>query len=347
MTAKDETWFGWAIHAWGSDPAWTRIEPQPPAPDEVVVEVEACGVGRTVLNYIGGAMGSDPSNLPRVPGHEFVGRVVLAGSEAADLMGARVAAYFYLICGSCDPCRRGEESGCENRTGWVGVHRDGGYAQLATLPARNVIPISEELDAAAATVIPDAVATPVHVTRRAEIGPGDRVAVIGAGGGVGIHMIQVAAAAGAAVAGLESTAEKLDMITRLGAGAVQVAAIADLAPGSVFDGESPTVIVDFVGSDDTLRWSVGALASFGRMVVVTTFADTVVEAAPRELVRREISILGSRYASKADFRRAHDLVLAGTVTPVVGRVIGPDEVIDVHEEIRRGQLLGRGAILWS
>ncbi len=337
---------GYRIHAWGGEPVWEDIPDPRPGPEEVLVEVEACGIGLTVLNCIAGNLSDDPGLLPRVPGHELVGRVVEVGEGVgAGWQGLRVAAYFYLYCGDCGFCRKGWQQRCANLAGWVGVHRDGGYAPYAALPSRNVIPLPDGLDPVAATVVPDAVATPVHVTARAGIGPDDRVAVIGAGGGVGIHMVQVALSRGAKVAGLDVTDAKLEAVAEFGATPVRSNDFATLQPG-IFEGDRPTVVVDFVGTTESTTWAKDSVDTGGRVVALTTFPGRSVPISPRELVFREFSVIGSRYATTDQLAEAADLVLSGAVRPVIGRVVEPGEVPSVHEDLRAGRLLGRGAIDW-
>ena len=117
--------------------------------------MDACGVGLTVLNAIQGDLTDDRATLPRVPGHELVGRVAETGAGVAtDLVGRLVAAYFYLSCGSCPECLAGEDNRCRRLAGYVGVHLDGGYGSVVTLPARNLIPMPDGLDPIAATVVP-------------------------------------------------------------------------------------------------------------------------------------------------------------------------------------------------
>lgn len=336
---------GFVVERWGSDPRWSEIDEPRPGHGEVLVSVEACGVGLTVLNCINGDLASDPNLLPRVPGHELVGRVIELGDGADPaLLGRRVVAYFYLFCGQCDWCRSGREQRCDNLAGWVGVHRDGGYAPLTVLPRRQLIPIPDGVDPVAATVIPDAVATPVHVAAVAGIGPGDRVVVIGAGGGVGIHMVQVARHAGAEVVGLDVGDAKAAVIERFGARPVE--SRTDLDP-NLFTGRRPTVVVDFVGTAATAAWSVIALDTGGRMVALTTFPGRPATFQHRDLVFREISLLGSRYATRAEVATAAQLVEHGHVTPVIGRVEPPAGVPDLHRELRNGTLIGRGALDWS
>lgn len=337
---------GYRVRRWGEDPRWESFSVPSPAPDEVLVQVEACGVGLTVLNCINGDLGNDPALLPRVPGHELVGRVVELG-EGADrgLMGRRVVAYFYLVCGSCTWCREGREPRCVNLAGQIGVHRDGGYAPFAVLPVLNAIPISDTLDPVAATVVADAVATPVHVADLAGIGPGDRVAVLGAGGGVGIHMIQVARHRGADVAGLDVTDEKLAEIERLGARPVRSDDFESL-DHALFHGERPSVVVDLLGTAATAGWALAGLGMGGRMVVLTTFPERQAVFQARDLVFRELSILGSRYSHRSQVFEAARLVGEGHVEAVVGAVTGPGEVLGLHDRIRSRRLIGRGALDW-
>lgn len=338
---------GYRVNQWGSPPVWGEIPDPTPGPGEVLVEVETCSVGLTVLNCIGGQLANDPSLLPRVPGHEVIGRVVELGDGAnADLLGKRVAGYFYLVCGNCPACDAGRDPLCANLAGWLGVHRDGGYAPFAVLPSHNAIPMPEELDPISATVVPDAIATPVHVASRAGIGTGDRVVVIGAGGGVGIHMVQVAAYAGATVAGFDITDDKLAAVDRLEAHAVRSDDLATVDPTQVFGDGNPTVVVDLVGTTASQKWAVDGLAPGGRLVNLTTFRDRAYEIESREMVFRELSILGSRYANRAELITAAELVVSGAIEPIIGEVSGPAGVLDMHAHLRAGSLVGRGALNW-
>ena len=192
------------IKEWGGPLEPAEIDVPTPGDGDLLVKVEACGIGLTVVNCMRGQLGDDHSYLPLTPGHEFVGIVTDVGAGVSPaLIGQRVAAYFYLVCGACPRCLASQDSLCERFRGNVGVAIDGGYAEYAVLPALNAIPVPEGIGPAEATTIPDAIATPVHVARRAGLQPGSRVAVLAAGGGVGIHMVQVARAYGADVVGLD------------------------------------------------------------------------------------------------------------------------------------------------
>ncbi|MGH8867474.1 MAG: alcohol dehydrogenase catalytic domain-containing protein [Actinomycetes bacterium] len=339
---------GFRVHAWGGPlvrEEWPRAEP---GPGELRVDVEACGVGRTVLNCIAGDLADGRARLPRVPGHELVGRVARVGPGVDPTrIGERVVAYFYRFCGRCHECADGRQSRCAALDGFVGVHSDGGYAPSAVLPARNAVPVPDGLDPVAATVVPDAVATPVHVCeQRARVTAGDRVVVIGAGGGVGVHLVQVALLHGARVVGLDVGDEKLAAVERLGAVARDSTRFDAVDPAALWPDGPPHVVVDLLGSDDSLPWSAAALGTGGRLVVLTTFPGQALAVEPRELVFREASLVGSRYASVAEVTTAARLVASGRVTPVVGEVVGPDGIAGLHEGLRDGLLVGRGALVW-
>ena len=340
---------GYRVHTWGTDPVWEEMPSPEPGPGEVLVQVEACGVGLTVLNCINGNLGDDPALLPRVPGHELAGRVVSRGPGVdGHLEGRRVVAYFYLACDACRWCWAGMHPRCERLAGHVGVHRDGGYAPGVVLPARNVIPVPDELDAVSATVVPDAVATPVHVcATRARIVPGDRVVVIGAGGGVGAHMVQVAALYGGQVAGFDRGDRKLASVEQLTGHAVDSTDFAAIDGAALWPSGPPTAVIDLIGTPDSLAWATANLAPGGRAVVLTTFPERTGPLYPRALVAAEASVLGSRYASKAEVATAAELVTSGRIRPIIGTSTGPDGVLDLHAALRAETLLGRGALIWS
>ncbi len=336
------------IEAWDG-PLRHGERPEPAAGDgEVLIDVEACGVGLTVLNCIRGDLGSDPRDLPRIPGHELVGRIAAVGPGVdSRRVGERVMAHFYLFCGDCRRCTAGEEPLCERLAGYVGVHRDGGYGPRTALPARNAVPLPEALDAAGATAVPDAIATPVHVARRAGIGPGDRVAVIGAGGGVGVHMVQVARLHGAEVAGLDAVDGKLAFLAgELGVHAVDSSDFGAVRLPAGWD-DAADVVIDLVGSAASLAWAASALAVGGRLVVVTTFPGISVDVSARELTLKQAAVIGSRYASRAELALAAGLVASGKVRPIVSRRVAVDEVEDAHAKLRDGTLLGRAAVVWG
>jgi len=340
---------GYRIHQWGDPLQWEAFDVPEPQPGEVRIRVEACGIGLTVLNCIRGDLANSAATLPRVPGHEIVGRVESVGrGVTSPAVGQRVMAYFYLVCGACKACAEGQDSLCANLAGWVGVHRDGGYAPFTVLPARNAITLPDSIGAAQATAIPDAIATPLHVCKtRARVTTGDLVVVIGAGGGVGIHMVEMARLLGGQVVGLEASEQKFDAIRQAGGTPIMSRSFDDIDLRSTWGSSRPTVVIDLLGSQASLAWGMDALALGGRLVFLTTFRNVEIPMSPRDIVLRELTILGSRYASKAELTECAELVVAGRIHPVVSHVVPPEGIEEVHRALRDGTLIGRGAVDWN
>jgi D-arabinose 1-dehydrogenase-like Zn-dependent alcohol dehydrogenase len=158
-------------------------------------------------------------------------------------------------------------------------------------------------------------------------------------------MIQMATLFGARVIAIDRGADKLDATREAGAVAAfdfEAPRLADVVRSVGPDGIS--VAVDLVGSHETLGFCLERLGPRGRLVVLTTFPGVVAEVAPRRLVHGEISVLGSRYASRLEVSWAADLVATKRIRPVVSEVATLADVERLHEKLRHGTLLGRGAI---
>ena len=189
-------------------------------PNDVLLRVRATGVGLTVviMTRVPGRV----TTFPRIPGHEVAGEVVELGSEVAHVkVGDRVTCHFYLTCGVCHFCRSGRETLCLASPGNVGMACDGAYAEYMALPARNVVAIPQSVSDVDAAIAADAIATPYHACREeARVGPGDLVLIVGAGGGVGVHAVQMAKLAGGWVLAADITDDKLAAAKDSGADAL-------------------------------------------------------------------------------------------------------------------------------
>src|SRR5438445_7449350 len=167
-----------------SAPGVLRVVERPisePGPGQVRIRVEACGICHTDSATV---MGVYPGlTLPRVPGHEVVGRVEALGSGVSRWkVGQRVGVG--LIAGedgTCEPCRRGDMVNCQNPV-VSGVTMDGGYAEVMIAEARAIASIPDELTSAEAAPLLCAGVTTYNALRNAGLRAGDLVAVQGIGG---------------------------------------------------------------------------------------------------------------------------------------------------------------------
>jgi len=332
------------ISEWGGKLEQVEREQPTPESHEVLVEVDATSVGLTVANVINGDLASESSTLPRIPGHEIIGTVVETGDGvSAPAVGERIAAYFYLSCDRCPSCRRGREPLCENLEGYVSVDIDGGFAEYVALPASNAIPIPSSIDPIDATAIPDSIATPYHVmNQRVDVGVGDDVLVLGAGGGVGIHLVQMARLFGSDVTAADIGEEKLHVAAEQGAERTIDTSETDL--DTALDDERFDAVIDFTGVMPLVRTAVDYLGRRGRLVNLTTFPGKSFELTPREQVFNELEVVGSRYCSKYELRESAQLVAEGAIEPIVTEVADLDGTPALLDSIRDGEVVGRAAM---
>ncbi len=316
--------------------------------DQALVRVKACGIGLTLSWVREGRMGG---SAPRVIGHEIAGVVERVGEEVTNVsVGDSVAVYFYLTCGKCEYCMTDRETVCTNFGGNVGTRVDGGIAEYVVLPSRNLFKFSaDKVRYTEASIISDAIATPLHIAkRRAQIRPLDRVMVIGAGGGVGIHMVQMARVFGAEVFAVDLSADKLELARKYGA-THAIDARQDRVTETVREitkNRGVNAVIDFVSRPSTISSGFASLSPQGKLVLLGHFheEDPLHIADPQDIIRKEISILGSRYATKQEFREAIEMVERGIIEPVVTSVYDFKDADRALKDVEEGKVPGRAVI---
>jgi D-arabinose 1-dehydrogenase-like Zn-dependent alcohol dehydrogenase len=320
-----------------------------PGPGEAVARVIACGSGLTIHHA---RAGRAQVNYPVIIGHEVLGEITAVGEGVARLSeGDPVTMHCYLTCGHCHWCRTDREALCDNLAGFVGRHMDGGYAEYIKLPARNFIPIPESLDykthPAEVAVICDAIVTPYKVVRRARIQPLETVAVFGAGGGVGIHMVMLARWAHARVVAIDILPEKLEKCREFGAEAVIDASREDVAEAlaEITGGRGLDVAIDFVSAPSTLEAGTKALGRGGRLVTLGGNTPEPFRVSAGEMLAKELELLGSRSFTKQEIMDSLELVGRGDVWPHVTEIYKLEEAEKVHDRLEAGLITGRAAIV--
>ncbi len=332
------------------EPFVLEERPDPvPGSGEAVIRVMACGCGLTIHHT---RAGRTQANFPIVIGHEVVGEVVATGPGADQhRVGDIVTVHTYLSCGRCHWCRINRESLCDNLTGFVGRQMDGGYAEYMKLPQQNFIPVPPGIDSrrhpAETAVICDAIVTPYKVLRRARIAPLETVAVFGAGGGVGIHMVMLARWAHARVLAVDLAPEKLEKCRELGAEAV-VDASKDSVAEAIRDftgGRGLDVAVDFVSAPVTLEAATEGLGKGGRLVTLGGNAPEPFRVSAHQMLLKELELMGSRAFTKQEIIDSLDLVARGEIWPLVTETYKLEEAETVHARLENGNIVGRAAIV--
>jgi len=315
-----------------------RPIPQP-GHGEITVKVAACGLCHTDLHYIDHDVPTF-QKPPLVLGHEASGTIALVGAGVEHWHeGDRVLIPALLTCGACDACRRGRENICE-RGIMPGNHIDGAYAEYVRVPAKDPLPLPDDLPLQEACLIADAVSTPYHaVVNRGEVKAGQRVVVFGCGG-VGVNVVQIAAAVGAQVWAVDLQPERLERALRFGATAVIDASKTDSVAKAVkrATGGGADVAFEAIGNPQTMRAAFDSLHRGGRLVVVG-YSERELTLAASKIMFNEMDVRGSLGCRPVDYPRVIDMARRGVIAvgPLVTGRFSLDNINAGLDELRSGR----------
>ena len=320
-----------------------------PQNGEAVAKVLACGSGLTIQHV---KAGRTQVNFPIIIGHEITAEIVELRGDCGDLkVGSPVTAYFYLTCGHCKWCKLNRETLCTNFKGYIGRQINGGYAEYISLPAKNFIPIPSSINykenPIETGIISDAIATPLKVMKKARIEITDKVGVIGAGGGLGIHMLRMLNLYNVETIAIE--AKKIKESTCLISGASNFIDPNSNSKQEVIEnftkGAGLDVIIDFVSSNKSLELGVDLLGNGGRLVTLGGSGEFF-NVDSGKMLLKEIELIGSRYCSKQEVIDSLDLVSRNLISPLVTEKVRPDQANDLHDRIEKGDVIGRAGIIF-
>jgi propanol-preferring alcohol dehydrogenase len=328
------------LHGFGQSLSVEEVPIPSPKSDEVLIQVEACGVCHSDLHIADGdqpALKAVTKQL-LVPGHEVVGRVVEIGDAVDHLkVGDRVGvAWLHASCGVCEQCLEGLENLC--RKGVItGVMVDGGYAEFMCARASHAIPIPESLSPIEAAPLFCAGVTVYRALKHAEAGSGKRVAVVGVGG-LGHLAIQVAKAFGAEVIALDLAESKLALARQLGASmALNVTDPETLRTIRKLGGVHVAVVTSAAKAayDSAFKY----LRPAGTLCVVGLPAEALTFSA-LALVGAEARVVGASVGTREDLRAVLQLAAEGKLRCHT-EVQPLDQINQVFERMRQGQISGR------
>ncbi len=282
-------------------------------------------------------------DFPHILGADGAGLVEEVGAEVGDLRpGDAVVVNPGLNCGTCAFCLRGEDSLCE-RYGILGEHRDGTYAELLSLPERNVLPLPKGLLFEEAAAVPLVFMTAWRMlVERARVQEGEEVLVLGAGGGVASAAVQIAKLRGATVYATSSTEEKLRKAREIGADHVfnYLKVPFGKAVWEATGKRGVDVVVDCVG-EATWPDSVRALAKNGRLVTCGATTGPRGETDLRYIFWRQLQILGSTMGTREGLVQVLKHVEEGTLRPLVHAVFPLAEARKAHRTLEDGVQFGK------
>jgi 6-hydroxycyclohex-1-ene-1-carbonyl-CoA dehydrogenase len=320
-----------------------EVETPKTEPHEILVKIAACGVCNTDLHYIDHGVPTF-KKPPMILGHEPSGIVEEIGSEVENFKaGDRVLIPPVFSCGYCANCRLGRENICFNMV-MVGNHIDGAFAEYTKVPAKDCQHLPEELPLEESSIIADAISTPYHaVKNRARVEPGDSVVVFGCGG-VGINVVQMAAAVGGSVTAVDILDNKLEMAKKLGAqhtiNASDMEDKALLKEIRGLTGGGADIAIEAIGNPKTIELASGAIKAGGCHCQVGYTHHSVPMNAGR-LMFRETEIKGSLGCRPVDYPKIIEMVKIGKIQlePVVTHKFKLEDIEQAFELMRKGESL--------
>ena len=324
-------------------PGVLRVVERPvsePGAGQVRIRVEACGICHTDAAMVTGAYPG--LTLPRVPGHEVVGRIEALGPGVSRWkIGQRVGAG--LIAGEdglCEPCRRGDAVNCQNPV-VSGVTVDGGYAEVMIAEASGIASIPDELSSAEAAPLLCAGVTTYNALRNAGLRGGDLVAVQGIGG-LGHLGIQFARRMGFRTVAIGRGRDKEKLAKDLGAHVYIDAASEDAATALQRMGGARAILATGT-SGDAMGRLVAGLAARGKLIVVGAPEDQIqLSAIP--LIFGGRSIYGSLTGTPIDSEDTLAFSVLENIRPMI-ETVPLEQAADAYARMMEGKARFRIVLL--
>ena len=317
-----------------------EVEKPKPGPDEVLIEVEACGVCHSDLHV---ADGDWPQlagivKKPLILGHEIAGRVIETGAAAREFKrGDRVGLpWIHWTCGECEFCVEGNENLCTKQL-ITGVSVDGGYAEFVKARASHVEKIPDGIASAEIAPLFCAGLTVYRAIKQAGIMKGQRVAIFGVGG-LGHVAVQVAREFGAKVTAIDISEEKLALAIKLGAAQTLNAAATDVVKELRGKGGVHAALVTSAARA-AYDMAFYCLRPTGTLLVVGLPAENICFA-PIMMAAGEVRIRASAVGTRQDLREVLAMAAAGRIHCQVSTrpLAAANEVL---QELRSGKISGR------
>ena len=259
---------------------------------DVLVKVKAAGVCHSDAHYRAGISPARP--VPLTLGHEVAGVVERAGADVTHLKpGDRVCLHYNLSCGDCYHCTTGNDQFCE-KVLMIGHYTNGGYAEFIAVPARNAIPLPDEIPFEQGATLMCASATAFHALRKSRLKGGETVAIFGAGG-LGQSAIQLAKAFGAVeVFAVDLNEEKLSLATQYDAipiNAKETDPVVEIK--RLTNGKGVDVAIEMIGLSKTMKQALQVAGVLGRVVIVGLSNQPLEIQTYTELLGNEVELIGS------------------------------------------------------
>ena len=323
---------------------WEDVPTPVPGPGEVLVRVHAVSVNRTLDLQVRQDGGNYGVTLPLVLGCDPSGVVVDVGPgvELAKV-NDRVAIFGGVGCGLCPHCTGGNHRRCTERK-MLGVQCWGGYAEFVKIPAVNCVPVPEGLAFAQATVVARHFPLAFGECRLAELKNGDWALVMGAAGGLGSCVVQVAKTLGAHVVAAAGTDQRVEVALSLGADFGVNYRRDDLAReiARITAGRGVDAVFENIGDPALWPGAFNALAPGGTLVTVGAHGGGFVTLDVRRLYQQRLRVMSGLGAERRDdLEHALRLASEGSLRVLIDRILPLRDAAAAHRLVDTKEPLGK------
>ena len=336
-------------------------DPEPPEDGQVLVKVEASGIDGHDLVVRQGILqrgeqlqemevkenGSWVKRPGLILGHEIAGTVLKVGPGVTNLaVGDRIAPSGESNCGIREFCRTGLSVKCKTT---ASPHN--GYAEMAVVPARAMMKIPDGISAAEACIVRCAIGTSLRgfMLDGKEPKFHHNILVCGAGGGLGIHALQIAALTGGFVMATTTSKHKIDVLKQYGASEVIY------TPDGKFNepvmeltnGNGADYVIDTVGGTTFNNGGFRSLAYYGRYVFIGQINNEFARFAVPYLFWREAVLTGCSGGMYVDTMRGFQLMVKKRIKAVISEQFKLEDTPKMHGYLENRQITGRAVIDFS
>ncbi len=341
----------WAVVAHNAPLECVELPDPEPAGTDVVVEVTRCGVCHSDLHLWhggydlgGGRMLSVKDRglvLPAAPGHEIVGRVVRMGPEATGVaIGDERVVYPWIGCGHCAHCRAEEDNLCSQQRS-LGVSVNGGFGRLVKVPHPRYLLAFDGIDASLAATYACSGLTAYSAVRKVLPVAADEAVVLIGAGGLGLAAIAVLRALGHAnIVSVDVNEDKRQAALHGGASKAVDGAGEDVGPRILAVSGPVAAVLDFVGSDATVRTAMAVLPKAGKLILVGIGGGELTLSVAGTIFRAH-TIQGSLTGSIQELRDVLRLAQDGRLAPTPVQEVPKHEANEVMDRLDHGRITGR------
>ncbi|KAG9228234.1 chaperonin 10-like protein [Amylocarpus encephaloides] len=323
---------------------YKKIPVQQPGPDEVLINIKYSGVCHTDLHAVNGDWPL-PTKLPLVGGHEGAGVVVAVGDNVYDIKVGDYGGVKWIngSCLSCDFCQQSDEPLCANAL-LSGYTVDGTFQQYCIAKAAHMARIPKECDLEAIAPVLCAGITVYKGLKESGARPGQSVAIVGAGGGLGSLACQYAKAMGLDIIAIDAGDEKREMTKQLGAQhfvdfSTSKNVVSDVKAATV-DGLGPHAVILVAVNEKPFQQAAEYVRPRGTVVAIGLPAGAYLRAPVFESVIKMITIKGSYVGNRKDSAEAIEFFRRGLIKAPY-KTCGLSELQNVYKMMQEGKIAGR------